>query len=68
MGGTVRARVKGSVLEWINVAQKQGFRLLIESHSTHSEAAGDEMEGPTLAAMCRAEADAAALINAPPAQ
>jgi NitT/TauT family transport system substrate-binding protein len=49
---------------WISVAQKQGFRIIIESHSTRSEAAGDEMDGPTLAAMFRAEAEAAAMINA----
>ena len=43
---------------WISVAQKQGLRLLIESHSTRSEAAGDEVDGPTLAAMFRAQARA----------
>jgi NitT/TauT family transport system substrate-binding protein len=51
---------------WISVAQKQGFRIIIESHSTRSEAAGDEMDGPTLAAMFRAEAEAAKMINADP--
>jgi NitT/TauT family transport system substrate-binding protein len=51
---------------WISVAQKQGFRLIIESHSTRSEAAGEEMDGPTLAAMFRAEAEAAHMINANP--
>ncbi len=39
---------------WISVAQKQGLRILIESHSTRSEAAGDDLDGPTLAAMFRA--------------
>src|ERR1700681_1559619 len=29
---------------WISVAQKQGLRILIESHSTRSEAAGDDLE------------------------
>jgi NitT/TauT family transport system substrate-binding protein len=53
---------------WISVAQKQGFRILMESHSTRSEAAGDEMDGPTLAAMFRAEAEAAHMINANPAK
>ena len=53
---------------WISVAQKQGFRIIIESHSTRSEAAGDEMDGPTLAAMFRAEAEAARMINANPAR
>ncbi|MEE8211447.1 MAG: hypothetical protein V3T85_05965, partial [Acidiferrobacterales bacterium] len=38
---------------WISVAEKQGMRILIESHSTRSEAAGDEVDGPTLAAMFR---------------
>ncbi len=41
---------------WISVAQKQGLRILIESHSTRSEAAGDDLDGPTLAAMFRAQA------------
>ncbi|MGH8069621.1 MAG: ABC transporter substrate-binding protein [Candidatus Entotheonellia bacterium] len=53
---------------WISVAQKQGFRIIMESHSTRSEAAGDEMDGPTLAAMFRAEAAAAEMINATPAR
>ena len=51
---------------WISVAQKQGFRILMESHSTRSEAASDELDGPTLAAMFRAEAVAANMINANP--
>ena len=51
---------------WISVAQKQGFRILMESHSTRSEAASDELDGPTLAAMFRAEAVAAKMINANP--
>jgi NitT/TauT family transport system substrate-binding protein len=51
---------------WISLAQKQGFRIIIESHSTRSEAAGDEMDGPTLAAMFRAQAEAANMINANP--
>ena len=51
---------------WISVAQKQGHRILIESHSTRSEAASDNLDGPTLAAMFRAEAHAARLINANP--
>jgi NitT/TauT family transport system substrate-binding protein len=53
---------------WISVAQKQGFRIIIESHSTRSEAASDEMDGPTLAAMFRAEAEASNMINANPAR
>ena len=43
---------------WISVAQKEGLRILIESHSTRSEAASDEVDGPTLAAMFRAQARA----------
>ncbi len=51
---------------WISVAQKQGLRLLIESHSTRSEAAGDEVDGPTLAAMFRAQARAVEAIEKDP--
>jgi NitT/TauT family transport system substrate-binding protein len=43
---------------WISVAQKMGLRILIESHSTRSEAASDELDGKTLAAMFRAQARA----------
>jgi NitT/TauT family transport system substrate-binding protein len=43
---------------WISVAQKWGMRILIESHSTRSEAAGDDLDGKTLAAMFRAQARA----------
>jgi len=43
---------------WISVAQKEGLRILIESHSTRSEAASDELDGPILAAMFRAQARA----------
>src|SRR5258705_6977498 len=42
----------------ISGAQKQGLRALIESHSTRSEAASEELEVPTLAAMFRAQARA----------
>src|SRR6476620_9712147 len=51
---------------WISVAEKQGCRILIESHSTRSEAAGDELDGPTLSKMFRAEARAAEAINKHP--
>ena len=44
----------------------QGRRVIIESHSTRSEAAGDEMDGPTLAKMFRAEARAAEAIQKNP--
>ena len=43
---------------WISVAQKEGLRILIESHSTRSEAASDEIDGETLAKMFRAQAQA----------
>jgi NitT/TauT family transport system substrate-binding protein len=59
----------GNFMEpWISVAQKQGFRILIESHSTRSEAASDDLDGSTLAAMFRAEARAAEMINNNPAR
>src|SRR5580704_15213849 len=53
---------------WISVAEKEGCRVLIESHSTRSEAAGEELDGPTLAKMFRAEAEAAAAIEKNPAK
>ena len=53
---------------WISIAQKQGFRVIMESHSTRSEAASDEIDGPTLAAMFRAQAKASILINETPAK
>ena len=43
---------------WISVAQKMGLRILIESHSTRSEAASDDLDGKTLGAMFRAQARA----------
>ena len=51
---------------WISVAQKQGLRILIESHSTRSEAASDELDGPTLAAMFRAQARAVEILEKDP--
>jgi NitT/TauT family transport system substrate-binding protein len=51
---------------WISVAQKQGLRILIESHSTRSEAAGDDLDGPTLAAMFRAQARAVKVLERDP--
>ena len=51
---------------WISVAQKHGLRILIESHSTRSEAAGDDLDGPTLAAMFRAQARAVELLENDP--
>jgi NitT/TauT family transport system substrate-binding protein len=43
---------------WISVAQKWGMRILIESHSTRSEAAGDDLDGKTLRKMFNAQARA----------
>jgi NitT/TauT family transport system substrate-binding protein len=51
---------------WISVAQKWGMRILIESHSTRSEAAGDDLDGKTLAAMFRAQARAVKAIEHDP--
>jgi NitT/TauT family transport system substrate-binding protein len=51
---------------WISVAQKQGLRILIESHSTRSEAAGDDLDGPTLAKMFQAQARAVKEIERDP--
>ncbi len=51
---------------WISVAEAGGCRVLIESHSTRSEAAGDELDGATLAKMFRAQARAAAAIDRNP--
>jgi len=51
---------------WISVAQRDGQRILIESHSTRSEAASDDVDGPTLAAMFRAQARAVELIEKDP--
>jgi NitT/TauT family transport system substrate-binding protein len=74
--GTMRERLEAlakgevaavSLMEpWISIAEKQGFRVLMESHSTRSEAAGDELDGPTLAKMFRAEARAADAIDQDP--
>ena len=62
--GTVAAV---SLMEpWISVAQKQGLRILIESHSSRSEAAGDDLDGPTLAAMFRAQARAVKVLERDP--
>src|SRR5438093_8383422 len=46
-----RVAAASLVEPWISVAQKWGLRILIESHSTRSEAAGDDLDGPTLARM-----------------
>jgi NitT/TauT family transport system substrate-binding protein len=59
--------IAASLMEpWISVAEKQGCRVIIESHSTRSEAAGDELDGPTLRKMFAAEAHAAEAIDKDP--
>jgi NitT/TauT family transport system substrate-binding protein len=74
--GTMRERIEAlkrgevaaiSLMEpWISVAETQGLRVLMESHSTRSEAAGDELDGPTLHKMFLAEAEAASAIDKNP--
>src|SRR3954466_6255250 len=51
---------------WISVAQKWDMRILIESHSTRSEAAGDDLDGATLKKMFRAQARAVELLEKDP--
>jgi NitT/TauT family transport system substrate-binding protein len=51
---------------WISVAQKWGMRILIESHSTRSEAAGDDLDGATLKKMFRAQARACEVLERDP--
>ncbi len=51
---------------WISVAEKQGMRVLIESHSTRSEAASDDLDAATLAAMFRAQARAVKILEKDP--
>jgi NitT/TauT family transport system substrate-binding protein len=74
--GTMRERIEAlvrgevaaiSLMEpWISYAEKRGLRVLMESHSTRSEAAGDELDGPTLKKMFLAEAEAARAIEKNP--
>ncbi len=69
--GALRAgKVKAVSLQepWISVAEAQGARVIIESRSTRSEAAGDELDGPTLAKMFKAQARAAEAIDKNPAK
>jgi len=65
MDAVMSGKVKAASLQepWISVAEAKGARVIMESHSTRSEAAGDEMDGPTLAKMFRAEAHAAEAIQ-----
>ena len=76
--GTMKERIEAlkrgevaavSLMEpWISYAEKLGLRVIIESHSTRSEAAGDELDGTTLRSMFDAEAEAARAIQADPAK
>src|SRR6267378_2828806 len=50
----------------IAVTQKWGMRILIESHSTRAEAAGDDLDGETLKKMFRAQARAVEKIEKDP--
>jgi NitT/TauT family transport system substrate-binding protein len=51
---------------WISYAQKLGLRILVESHSTRSEAAGDDLDADTLKKMFRAQARACELLEKNP--
>jgi NitT/TauT family transport system substrate-binding protein len=51
---------------WISYAQKLGLRILVESHSTRSEAAGDDLDADTLRKMFRAQARACELLEKDP--
>jgi NitT/TauT family transport system substrate-binding protein len=51
---------------WISYAQKLGLRILVESHSTRAEAAGDDLDGATLKKMFRAQARACELLEKDP--
>lgn len=51
---------------WISYAQKLGLRILVESHSTRSEAAGDDLDANTLKKMFRAQARACELLEKNP--
>jgi NitT/TauT family transport system substrate-binding protein len=74
--GTMKERIEAlrrgevaaaSLMEpWISYAEKLGLRVVMESHSTRSEAAGEELDGPTLRKMFDAEAEAAKAIERAP--
>ncbi len=51
---------------WISVAQKWGMRILIESHSTRAEAAGDDTDAETLKKMFRAQSRAVEVLEKDP--
>lgn len=76
--GTMKERIEAlrrgevaavSLMEpWISYAEKLGLRVIMESHSTRSEAAGDELDGATLRKMFQAEGEAARAIAQDPAK
>ena len=51
---------------WISYAQKLGLRILVESHSTRAEAAGDDLDAATLRKMFNAQARACELLEKDP--
>src|SRR5262249_10835496 len=51
---------------WINVAPEWGMGILLESRLTRSEAAGDALDGPTLARMFGAQARAVEVLEKDP--
>jgi NitT/TauT family transport system substrate-binding protein len=70
LGALVKGEIAAaSMMEpWISVAEKNGHRVIMESHSTRSEAAADELDGPTLRKMFNAEGRAAEAIQKNPAK
>ena len=76
--GTMKERIEAlrrgevaavSLMEpWISYGEKLGLRVIMESHSTRSEAAGEALDGPTLRKMFDAEAEAARAIQKDPAK
>jgi NitT/TauT family transport system substrate-binding protein len=51
---------------WISYAQKLGLRILVESHSTRAEAAGDDVDADTLKRMFRAQSRACEVLARDP--
>jgi len=51
---------------WISVAHKMGLRILIEGHSTRAEAAGDDLDGPTLRKIFDAQTAAVKVLEKDP--
>ena len=68
MEAVMSGKVKAASLQepWISVAEAKGGRVIIESHSTRSEAAGEDLDGKTLAAMFRAQARAVKVLEKDP--